>query len=276
MMSQELEFHPAASIFPMMRDDEAIGLLEDIKENGQKYAAELYDGKVLDGRNRYLACLKLGIECETHDITDDVDDPVAHVLSVNLHRRHLTPPQCAIVGARSIEVYEKLAKERQKRKPNSVRDCSPTQNAGRASDAAGAVVGVSGKTIDRASKVISQGVPALVEVVDSGEVSVSKGAEIADLPKAQQPKAIKAAKQPKPVRKFPHSDQFNYWLDHITSQMTVMHQRHESVADMVADDKWDEKETAEIAERLRDISKTLSQYEKEFRDHEMIQEDSIG
>ena len=171
MVATDLQFHPAADIFPMMRDEEAIGMLEDIKKRGQQYAVELYEGKILDGRNRYLACLKLGIECETIDVTDEVDDPVAHVISMNLHRRHLTPPQCAIVGARSKEMYEKLAKERQlaglkKGEEKPVVANSPQRETGKSRDAAGAAVGVSGKTIDRAAKVINQGIPALVEAVE--------------------------------------------------------------------------------------------------------------
>ena len=113
-MATELQFHPAADIFPMMSDEEAVGLLEDIKEHGQKYAAELYDGMVLDGRNRYVACLKLGVECETVDMTDDIDDPLAHVWTVNYHRRHLNNSQKEMVGARMKDYYEKLAKERQR------------------------------------------------------------------------------------------------------------------------------------------------------------------
>src|ERR1700677_873101 len=51
-----LEFHPLAHIFPMLDDDELKTLAEDIKDKGLTEPITLYEGKVLDGRNRYRAC----------------------------------------------------------------------------------------------------------------------------------------------------------------------------------------------------------------------------
>ncbi len=274
-MSKDMQFHEAANIFPMMSDEEAIGLLDDIRENGLQKPIETFEGKILDGRNRYLACLKLGedFDYEYIELDDSIDDPVAYVLSANLHRRHLSESQRSMVGAKAEKAgkkYKKAAKERQGKRTDLGQDDIPANcpgSSGDSRDAVGAAVGVSGKSIDRAAKVINQGVPALVEAVDSGSIPVSRAAEIADLPKAQQPKAITKAKQPKPKSKYPHSDQFHYWLSGITAQMTVMHQRHETVEAMVEDAKWDKKETKEIAVRLRDVLKTLSQYEKDFRSY---------
>ncbi|MCA9233818.1 MAG: ParB N-terminal domain-containing protein, partial [Planctomycetales bacterium] len=82
--------HPAAEIFPI--DEDAISTLaDDIRQNGQHFPIELYEGKVIDGRRRLLACRQARIVPEFTDIK--TDDPVAYVLSLNLHRRHLTPSQ---------------------------------------------------------------------------------------------------------------------------------------------------------------------------------------
>ena len=48
----------------------------------------LYQGQILDGRNRYNACVALGIEPKT--IQYEGNDPEGFVLSANLHRRHLS------------------------------------------------------------------------------------------------------------------------------------------------------------------------------------------
>src|SRR5262249_5145016 len=66
-------------------------LLDDIKKHGLQAPISLYQGKILDGRNRYRACRELGIECQTREYRGD--DPAGFVLSMNLHRRHLTQEQ---------------------------------------------------------------------------------------------------------------------------------------------------------------------------------------
>ena len=87
----ELDFHPAANIFPLMTDAEYAALVSDIAEHGQREAIWLHDGMVLDGRNRLLACNELGIVPEFREYTGD--DLQAFVVSLNLHRRHLTREQ---------------------------------------------------------------------------------------------------------------------------------------------------------------------------------------
>src|SRR5258708_35085707 len=98
-----MEFHEAANIFPL--DEENIGeLAEDICANGQTVLIEVFDGKIIDGRRRWLACEKAGITPSTRNVSPK--DPVAYVLSLNIHRRHLTPAQRAMVGARAREWYD--------------------------------------------------------------------------------------------------------------------------------------------------------------------------
>ena len=70
------------------------------------------EGKILDGRNRYRACVELGIEPETTNYTGN--DPVGFSLSLNLHRRHLTSDQRAAIAVDVLPLYEAEAKKRQK------------------------------------------------------------------------------------------------------------------------------------------------------------------
>lgn len=111
-----------------------------------------------------------------------VSDPVAYVLSLNLHRRHLTPSQLAMVGARAREIYDKQAKDRQKRKPHSVQENLPEQK-GQSRDAVGKTVGVSGKSIDHATRVIEKGIPELAQAVDEGKMAVSTAAMTSKAPR---------------------------------------------------------------------------------------------
>lgn len=69
-------------------------------------------------------------------------------------------------AARARDYYDRQAKERQKRKPaDSVPENLPEQK-GDARDQAAKAAGVSGKTVDFATKVLKQGTPELVKAVD--------------------------------------------------------------------------------------------------------------
>jgi hypothetical protein len=82
--------HPAADLFPRMTDVELIELAKDIKEHGQLDPIIVLDGKILDGRNREAACRMAGVCPEYKEATADAaKDPLAYVLSRNLHRRQL-------------------------------------------------------------------------------------------------------------------------------------------------------------------------------------------
>jgi ParB-like chromosome segregation protein Spo0J len=86
--------HPLSAAFPAMSDSDFDALVDDIKTNGQKEAVIVFDGAVLDGWHRYRACEQAGVKCITAE--HDGSDPVAFVLSRNLHRRHLTGSQRAV------------------------------------------------------------------------------------------------------------------------------------------------------------------------------------
>jgi hypothetical protein len=99
-------FHPLADLFSLMEGAEFNALVADIKANGLRHAILLVDEKILDGRNRFRACLEAGVEprfekhLSTHHTTSDC---IAYVISANIHRRHLTAEQ-------KRELVEKLIK----------------------------------------------------------------------------------------------------------------------------------------------------------------------
>jgi len=92
-----MKTHPLAELFPLMNDAEIAVLAADIKANGVRAAITLLDGMILDGRNRHRACEIAGVEPKFREHKGG--DPLAFVLSANLHRRHLTASQRAMVAA---------------------------------------------------------------------------------------------------------------------------------------------------------------------------------
>lgn len=175
-----LDVHPAADIFPSMSGDEFDRLVEDIKQHGQINDIELYDGKILDGKHRYRACMKLGIEPKTIGVDFAIKDPIAHVVSLNVHRRHLNESQRAMVAAKLAEIFAADAKDRKKRKPKSVvANLPPQKEKGKSRDKAAKLMKVSGKSVDHAAKVTKQGSKKLAAAVKDGKVAVSAAAKVA-------------------------------------------------------------------------------------------------
>ncbi len=83
--------HPVADALRWMREDEIDALAADIGEIGLKHKIQrLPDGRILDGRNRELACRIAGIEPEYEPVNPTEDAIPGEVASLNLLRRHLT------------------------------------------------------------------------------------------------------------------------------------------------------------------------------------------
>lgn len=196
---ESLEFHEAANIFPL--DDENLdSLAEDIRKNKLLTPIETLDGKIIDGRRRWHACRLANVKPTFKAVK--VDDPVSYVLSLNLHRRHLSETQRAMVGAKARSIYDEAAKERQKKShgqgvkgPVNLPDLK-----GDARDAVGKALGVSGKSIDYARNVLAGGTPKLIAAVESDKVAVSTASRMASSPAEEQDAWVDSASKTKRPR----------------------------------------------------------------------------
>lgn len=189
-----LEQHPLSAMFPAMSQDELAALARDIKEHGQREAVILFDGKVLDGWHRYLACDIAGVKCVT--IKHDGSDPVVFALSRNLHRRHLTASQrAAAVVAASTWRPRGAAGHSVNTEPGSglTEPGKPAKSApgadleSAAQMAKVAEVGV--RTIEQAKEAQRAG---LGDAVRDGRVSAKRATEVAKLSPKQRERAVQA------------------------------------------------------------------------------------
>jgi hypothetical protein len=143
---KHLPVHPAAELFPLMSEAELKDLAEDIRTNGLQtpilsWSDDACSVMLLDGRNRLDALAQLGLLYETTDhhiglktwtaakkwseLSGDrislqhhhrhpneppgSNDPFALVLSLNVHRRHLTADQKRDLIAKLVKAKPDLS-----------------------------------------------------------------------------------------------------------------------------------------------------------------------
>jgi hypothetical protein len=91
------ELHPLCTLFPRLSGAEFDALRDDIKANGLRTPIVLHDGMILDGGNRYRACLEAGVEPAFLEF--EGGNLWSFVWSMNGNRRHLSPGQQAAIVA---------------------------------------------------------------------------------------------------------------------------------------------------------------------------------
>lgn len=186
----DYQLHPLCSLFPRMAGAEFETLVADIKANGQREPIIIHEGMILDGGNRYRACIEAGIDPETMKYGGG--NIVSYVLSANLHRRHLSAGQQAAIVA-SCQDWQKAAKH------GGARDTEqavtlPLDTVAERSKASGA----SDKTQRNADKV-AKADPELAVKVGHGEVSLPKAVAQVEAKKKKKTKNNK----PKPPKTDP-------------------------------------------------------------------------
>ena len=168
-------FHEISSYLPLLEDEEFDALVEDIRQFGQVEPAILFEGKIIDGRNRYRACKKLDIELEVREWKPSEATgitPLQFVISTNIMRRHLNHAQRSEIGLLLLEEEEKIAEKRRKetegrpkKLENLSHQVSDKKKIPQSSDIIGKKVKVSGMTIQRAKKIreIAKDEPLIAE-----------------------------------------------------------------------------------------------------------------
>jgi N6-adenosine-specific RNA methylase IME4/ParB-like chromosome segregation protein Spo0J len=161
--------HPAADLFPVMKDAEFEAFKEDIRQNGQQIPILVQHGQLIDGRHRYRACRELGIAPKIEEISDG-ESIERLIISLNQHRRHLSDGQRAMIAARLANIQ-----------------VGGNQHTGGVSQKQAADdLKVSVASVQRAKAVLNTGTDELIQAVDAGTLDVSNAAKIADLDQATQ------------------------------------------------------------------------------------------
>lgn len=146
--------HPAAEVFGWLPEEELQAMADDIAVVGQKYKiVRLADHRILDGRNRELACRVAGVEPEYRTEDMGEEDAVAFVRSMNAIRRADPPAVRALAVARLRELTGATLKE------------------------AAGLASVSERLVSSAAAVLTT--PELVRSVETGNLSLKVAEQLA-------------------------------------------------------------------------------------------------
>ena len=187
----DYDLHDLCKLFPPMPEDQFNSLIDSIRDHGLLTPIMLHEGKILDGRHRYKACINLGIEPSFEEY--EGEDALGYVIALNLSRRHLDESQRAMIGARiaNLKVGDNQYKEGGKIfLPTSVSNLEAAKR-----------MSVSDMAVKQAKKVLKQGAPELADAVDSGQIAVSVASKIANLDHEQQAQVMADPRPDQAIKK---------------------------------------------------------------------------
>ena len=169
-MADVYGFHPFADLFPTLDEKALAELAQDIRDQSQREPIFLWQGKIIDGRNRYRACKLAGIEpvFKHIEFPGGEAEALAYVVSKNLKRRHLFFQQ-------RVEIAGKIANMRQGERT----DVQPSAPVPKVSQAEAAkMLDVSERSVRNAKAVIDLS-PELWDDVRAGKMGLREAADIA-------------------------------------------------------------------------------------------------
>lgn len=177
--------HPAVDLFPEMPRDAFEKLLIDVEKHGITEPIKLFNGELVDGRTRLRAANVLKIECPVLFLhPDEMEGRTVEdwVMSMNMHRRHLTAAQRSAIAAEYLDISsakpeeKHLSAHRQGKNPengapSSVRDV--LARVPRATDRAAKAAGVARDSVYRARAVKRKNAQAFKDL-KSGKLSIAQ------------------------------------------------------------------------------------------------------
>ena len=178
-----MNFHPLSNLFPLMRGEAFEALKRDISENGLREPIVTTNGEILDGRNRWRACDESGCEPMFVEWAErwENDSPLAFVISMNVHRRHLKESQRAMAGDALATL------------PHGVRSDTAGAVSAITQGQAAQLLSTSIDSIQRARHVRERGVDELIAAVVDGIIEVKPAARLADKPAEFQREVVSKA-----------------------------------------------------------------------------------
>jgi hypothetical protein len=215
VVASKLEPHEIALRYPWS-EEACASMAKDIERDGQREAIVLYEGKILDGRHRYEACMRLGRQPRTREFGSEASDgssPTRFAHSMNVERRHVDKAVLAALVVDSVDESARAeAKARmaeggkaagrgrpQKGGPledQAIGDVAKSAARTDAVSLAAAEFGVS-RSIAYRAQAVKREAPEVFEQVKAGKLSVYAAEREAGIATPKQPESKPEPEAPK-------------------------------------------------------------------------------
>jgi hypothetical protein len=179
-----LEAHPAAELFPLMVYAALDELTYSIDTNGLREQIEIYEGKIIDGRNRARAIERLYGQTDSAEELirlygrvlpdleglDRTSTAAEYVAIKNLHRRHLAPHERKeLAGKLTLRIKAEQADKKKSEKVNAAKKAASIAGVSTAT-AERAAAEIAGKPQPSAKpKTKTKSTPPSDEVIEDGQ-----------------------------------------------------------------------------------------------------------
>lgn len=172
------------NIFPEASPDDYARLVADMQQNGfdPAFPITVYQGCILDGWNRYRACLELGLNPIFEQFRGNDADALDYTLRTN-KRRNLTSSQWAAIAVMAEPTMERLRKQAEERRLATLKQnqtdtvcqlIDEREPPKRRSDAQAAALFNTNRTYIREAEKIRQADPVVFDRVASGQATITQ------------------------------------------------------------------------------------------------------
>jgi len=169
------------NIFPAAKAEDYNRLRDDIRDNGydSNQPIIIYEGEVLDGWNRWTACLELKINPLTRQFDGDESEAIGLVMRTN-KRRNLNSGQWATIAVEAEDITKAISEQSDKRmkagKSNpSQKIDQGSRNEQRSTHKAAEIFNTNRTYVSQAAK-IKQAAPDVFEKVKAGKMTMQDAA----------------------------------------------------------------------------------------------------
>lgn len=127
---QGLPVMELANEYPLLVDDQETDLIASVEANGIREPLILFEGQLLDGRNRLGAAGKVELEeIPVREFVGTIEEAEDLIIDLNEKRRHLLPVQRAYIADKHRAIVAKRSEERMHEGRNQYSD-SPVPEEG--------------------------------------------------------------------------------------------------------------------------------------------------